>query len=217
MADHPVDDVSWYGAAAYCNWLSEIQGLESCYDTTTWAHDFSKNGYHLPTEAQWERAAGWDPNGTGEPDGPGRHYRYGNGSDSISCATVNYAPDNPTVYCNPMGFSVPPYTSPVGYYNGTNGTINSPSPAGCYDMSGNMKEWVHDRWLRLFTSEPLTDPEGPGSDPEGPFSELFSGTNRMNRGGGYYSSPSGSLQTGDRGGNHDPDGMICGFRVARNP
>ena len=51
MAMHPVVEVSWYGAAAYCNWLSELQGLQPCYNTSTWLCDFTKNGYYLPTEA----------------------------------------------------------------------------------------------------------------------------------------------------------------------
>ncbi|MCD6288413.1 MAG: SUMF1/EgtB/PvdO family nonheme iron enzyme, partial [Candidatus Hydrogenedentes bacterium] len=36
MADHPVGTVHWYGAAVYCNWLSEKHGLNPCYDTNTW-------------------------------------------------------------------------------------------------------------------------------------------------------------------------------------
>ena len=51
MANHPVVEVTWYGAAVYCNWLSESQGLTPCYNTNTWECDFTQNGYHLPTEA----------------------------------------------------------------------------------------------------------------------------------------------------------------------
>jgi len=156
MADHPVVFVTWYGAAAYCNWLSESQGLQPCYNTSTWECDFSQNGYHLPTEAQWERAAAWDPSGSG------RHFRYGNGSDIISCSNANFYD---TTCCNPL--AIPSAcTSPVGYY------ASWSSPAGCYDMSGNAWEWCNDWCLQQYTASTLTDPTGPST-----------GSYRMYRGG----------------------------------
>jgi formylglycine-generating enzyme required for sulfatase activity len=52
----PVEQVSWYDAVKYCNALSLLSGLTAVYDTTAWTADFSKSGYRLPTEAQWEYA-----------------------------------------------------------------------------------------------------------------------------------------------------------------
>ena len=35
MERHPVGDVTWYGAVAFCNWLNQMQGLPACYDMSS--------------------------------------------------------------------------------------------------------------------------------------------------------------------------------------
>jgi len=54
--DESMTEVSWHGAAMYCNYLSEIEGLQSVYNPETWEVDWNANGYRLPTEAEWEYA-----------------------------------------------------------------------------------------------------------------------------------------------------------------
>ena len=52
----PAGNMTWLNAVTFCNRLSEISNLEPCYDENTWVCDLNKNGYRLPTEAEWEYA-----------------------------------------------------------------------------------------------------------------------------------------------------------------
>ena len=53
---NPVEQVRWSDAVRFCNKRSELEGLQPCYDLTTWKCNFEANGYRLPTEAEWEYA-----------------------------------------------------------------------------------------------------------------------------------------------------------------
>jgi formylglycine-generating enzyme required for sulfatase activity len=200
MADHPVVHVSWHGAACYCNWLSEHQQMEPCYDTVTWnLHVPLRYGYRLPTEAEWERAAAWDG---------GRHWRYGIAGDELNTRQANYYT---TTFTNPLGLTEEPYTSPVGWYNGGNAaqliapallTLDSPSPAGCYDMAGNVWEWCHD-WYGAYPSESASNPLGAAS-----------GSSRILRGGSWFNTywiSRAAARGSDAPENRDQD---YGFRIA---
>lgn len=55
--NHPVINISWYGAAVFCNLLSEMNDLEPAYDISDWSWDNNSKGYRLPTEAEWEYAS----------------------------------------------------------------------------------------------------------------------------------------------------------------
>ena len=167
MSNHPMILVSWYGCAAYCNWRSGEEGYETCYNLSTWECDFSKNGYRLPTEAEWEYAA------HGGEHSP--YYRFPWG-DTISHSQANYYADpgyytydeNPTSGYHPDYNDVVPYTAPVGSF-AANGY-------GLYDMTGNVQEWCNDWWgLDYYDTNPYDNPEGPAS-----------GTYRVVRGGGWY-------------------------------
>ncbi|MCP4711128.1 MAG: SUMF1/EgtB/PvdO family nonheme iron enzyme [Planctomycetes bacterium] len=139
--DHPMSSVTWYGAVAYCNWRSQQQGYETCYNLSTWECNFTKNGYRLPTEAEWEYAA----------RGGHYYYLYPWGSDTlIDYTMLNYDSNNP------MGFSDTPYTTPVGSYTAYG--------FGLHDIAGNVCEWCHDWWSdTYYNTSPIDNPTGPTS------------------------------------------------------
>jgi|GEM_PF-1844604 len=154
--NRPVIDVSWYDAVEYCNWLSEQEGLEPCYridkenkdpnnksayDDMKWVvHcDFTKNGYRLPTEAEWEYAARGGRVSEGHKwAGVSREdelFLYGNYCDE-NCE-YNWR-DN----LRNDGYQ---NTAPVGSFR--------PNELGLYDMSGNVWEWCWDWYGNSYISE----------------------------------------------------------------
>jgi formylglycine-generating enzyme required for sulfatase activity/Cdc6-like AAA superfamily ATPase len=105
LGDHPVVNVSWHDAAAYCQWLSEVTG----------------RSYRLPTEAEWEKAAGWD-----EKAGKRWRYPWGDDFDPGKCNTREGGPGKAT---------------PAGQYSRA-----GDSPYGATDMAGNVWEWTSTKW-----------------------------------------------------------------------
>jgi formylglycine-generating enzyme required for sulfatase activity len=143
----PVHGVTWYGAVAFCNFLSEKTGLTKVYTSDGENWDTSGNGFRLSTEAEWEYAARKD-----------KRYSYAWGNE-ISTHYLNYGPSRKADTHN-VRFT------PVGYYNGKayKGfvTENNASPFGIYDMTGNVWEWCWDWYGRdYYTYSHDTDPKGP--------------------------------------------------------
>ncbi|MCP4156962.1 MAG: formylglycine-generating enzyme family protein, partial [bacterium] len=135
--NHPVHAVTWYGAAAFCNFLSEKKNPQPVYNLKSWSWDSTKNGYRLPTEAEWEYAARKDKRYT---------FAWGNKIDK-HCLNYWYSFDR----------SNSKITVPVGYFDGSvkkgSPTKDNASPFGLYDMTGNVWEWCWDWYGRKYYAE----------------------------------------------------------------
>jgi formylglycine-generating enzyme len=183
--NYPVETVDWFDCVKWSNARSAQAGLTSVYytdagfmqvytngETTNLFANWTANGYRLPTEAEWEKAARGGLSGQRFPWG-----------DTISESQANYnAYPNPP---NSGGFTydLGPYTgnntnfdtgsyhtSPVGYF--------APNGYGLNDMAGNVYEWCWD-WYAA-PPYPTGSPYLGGTDPRGPVGPLSS---RVLRGG----------------------------------
>jgi formylglycine-generating enzyme required for sulfatase activity len=136
--DHPVVNVSWNDAVAYCRWLSSREGRR----------------YRLPTEAEWEYACRADTETryyTGDDDADlsvAAHF----GSESFRRAVW---PDGDKVLPAEHR-ATQPFTIPVGQLEANGFSL--------YDMHGNVFEWCGDHFARdYYGQSPLVDPTGPAT------------------------------------------------------
>jgi sulfatase modifying factor 1 len=131
----PITRVSWFDAVAFCNTLSERQGLMPCYriegQDVTWDRD--ANGYRLPTEAEWEYAA---RAGTTTP------WFCGDEPTELGCYA--WFDENSGNQVHPVG-------------------KKDSNPWGLHDMAGNVWEWCWDRFGDYSKKEAVTDPRDPES------------------------------------------------------
>ena len=126
-----------YGAAVFCNALSEMEGRPTCYaidhaDETAELVAPDSGGYRLPTVEEWRAAAGV---ARGEEPGAAAPWLGDVRERGRRCN----CDDN-----NPLAFRLLPYLTPVGFYNGSSADrIATISPSGCFDMFGNASELCH--------------------------------------------------------------------------
>ncbi len=130
--NHPVVQITWREAGAYCEWLSRKEGKK----------------YRLPTEAEWEYACR-----------AGTATRFYNGHDPEEVTQISNSADATAHAVFPHWKSVKSsdgyvYTAPVGHYR--------PNNFGLYDMIGNVTEWCSDwQAADYYKHSPVDDPQGP--------------------------------------------------------
>jgi formylglycine-generating enzyme required for sulfatase activity len=160
----PINCVPWQGADGYCRAI----------------------GKRLPTEAEWELAAGG-----------GQRIRYPWGSHPPSCAVaVTLSSNRSGSSCAGKG------PLPVGAHP------KGASPYGVQDMAGNVEEWVADWYADRY--EMLVGASAPAA--QGP---AF-GVAHVLRGGGWMSRPRDSRVTARSWGSSNEAGPNVGFRCARD-
>lgn len=172
----PVEMVSWYECVEYCNKRSVKEGLKPYYniekdkkdpnnqcerDDLKWTvtTNAGANGYRLPTEVEWEYAAGGGQ--------MSRSYTYsgGNNLDEVAWYWKNSGDTNLTGFWNwPLIERNNDKAKAVGG--------RQANELGLYDMSGNVREWCWD-WY--------ADPDPDGTVRRGP----ASGALRLWKGGGW--------------------------------
>jgi formylglycine-generating enzyme required for sulfatase activity len=135
-ADHPVVNITWNDAVAFCRWLSRREGRT----------------YRLPTEAEWEYAC---------RAGTSTRYAFGDDPEAL-CGFANlFDAESRDAFPGWGRYALTSsdgyvFTAPIGRFR--------PNAFGLYDMHGNVWEWCSD-WYHddYYAVSPVDDPKGPAS------------------------------------------------------
>jgi len=167
-ANYPVEVVDWLDTVKWCNARSQIAGLTPVYYTDAGLTqvytngmvdtngmyivpyaNWTADGYRLPTEAEWEKAARGGLSGHRFPWG-----------DTIAQWQADYE-----AYTGGFGYDLGPtgwyYEAQMGGEPYTLPATFAPNGYGLYDMAGNVREWCWDLYGTPYAGG--TDPRGPAA------------------------------------------------------
>ncbi|MCR4715019.1 MAG: formylglycine-generating enzyme family protein [Treponemataceae bacterium] len=134
----PVERVDFFAVAQFCNKLSKMQGLEPAFviTNTDVKVDVTKNGWRVPTEAEWECAArGGNPSDTANWNN-----LYAGAANAKDAANYAWYKDNSNGNTHEVG-------------------LKKPNSIGLYDMIGNVFEWCID-WYGKISTGSVKNPTG---------------------------------------------------------
>lgn len=147
--NYPVARVAWSDAIAFCNWLSQRDGLPPAYRNGKLIQP-ATTGYRLPTEAEWAWVARYS-GGLAErkypwgndmpPSGKAGNFADVSAQGLVSKTLSDYRDNYPAA-------------APVGRFDA--------NPLGVYDLGGNVSEWVNDVLSTEIATSVEKDPTGSG-------------------------------------------------------
>ena len=147
----PVNNISWFEAATFCNWLSKKENLEEFYifkKNKLIDFNSSSNGYRLLTEAEWE----WLSRKANKKERTifswGDSFEIPENYLNIADESTRGTQRNFVKNYNDGSENV----SEIGSYD--------KEISGLYDLSGNLSEWVHDYYTINFSENIVKDPMG---------------------------------------------------------
>ncbi len=159
--NHPVQMVNWFDCVKWCNARSQRTGLKPVYYldpdfTQVYVSDelnphvnWDADGFRLPTEAEWEKAARGGLKGKRFPWGDIISWKNAN-CCGIDASRLDAHYEGPNGWNSAFTRGGDPFTSPIGTF--------PPNGFGLYDMSGNLLEWCWD-WSGPIARD--DNPRGP--------------------------------------------------------